>query len=289
MAGWLITGAAGFLGRHLAERLRSEGIPFLPVDRAEADLSVPEEAARLLGGAEPEVIIHVAGATPPAPRPVLYAANLASTLNLLDAARDAGRPVRLVLVGSAAEYGPVPEAELPVREDRPCRPLDAYGLSKLLATTAALIARPPVEAVVARVFNPIGPGAPPSQVFGKLVRALVDPGILANGLEVGDLDARRDFIDARDVAAALIALARRGRPGSIYNVGTGESRSVREGLELFSRWSGVVPEIRPMAPRPGPKDSRAGIARIVEDTGWRPEIPWERSLRDQWDARGPAA
>jgi nucleoside-diphosphate-sugar epimerase len=284
MAGWLITGAAGFLGRHLADRLRREGVPIHPVDRSEADLADPGEAARLLAGTAPEVIVHVAGATPPAPRAVLYAANLASTLNLLDAARDLGRPVRFVLVGSAAEYGPVPDEELPVREDRPCSPLDAYGLSKLLATTAGLAARPPVEVIVGRVFNPIGPGAPPSQVFGRLVRALSCPEGLPGGLEAGDLDARRDFIDARDVAGALVALARRGKPGAIYNIGTGESHSVREGLELLLRWSGRDPEIRTVPGRPGPKDSRADIARIVADTGWRPEVSWERSLKDQWDA-----
>lgn len=289
MAGWLITGAAGFLGWHLVNRLRREGVPIHPVDRAEADLADPGEAAGLLAELAPEVIIHVAGATPPAPRPALYAANLTSTLNLLDAARDLGRPIRIVLVGSAAEYGPVPDEELPVREDRPCSPLDSYGLSKLLATTAGLAARPPIEVVVARIFNPIGPGAPPSQVFGRLVRALSRPEGPPEFLEAGDLDARRDFIDARDVAGALVALARRGKPGSIYNVGTGESHSVRGGLELLLGWSGCNPEIRTVPGRPGPKDSRAEIARIVADAGWRPEIPWEQSLKDQWDARGPAA
>ncbi len=94
-------------------------------------------------------------------------------------------------------------------------PRDAYGRSKYLATSAGLAERSPLEVMVARVFNPIGPGTPPTQAFGRFADRLTDPDADPLDLVVGDLDARRDFIDVRDVARAMIALAlqRSGRAG----------------------------------------------------------------------------
>ena len=145
--------------------------------------------------------------------------------------------------------------------------------------------------MVARVFNPIGPGTPPTQAFGRFADRLTDPDADPLGLVVGDLDARRDFIDVRDVARAMIALALHGHPGLAYNVGTGRSRRVAEGLERLIQLSGrtvrvsVDPELQS---RRGPVDSRANIDRIMTHTDWRPSISWEQSLDDLWrevDAR----
>jgi GDP-4-dehydro-6-deoxy-D-mannose reductase len=170
-------------------------------------------------------------------------------------------------------------------------------LSKLLATSAGLAAGPPLEVMVARVFNPIGPGLPASQAFGRFAHQLhagtaaaaarqrpADSAPLT--LTVGDLDARRDFIDIRDVARAFVALAERGRAGTVYHVGTGRSRRVGDGLDALIRLSGrpVRVDADPSLMRGGPTDSRADIRRVVSDTGWRPEIAFERSLADQWEA-----
>ena len=192
----------------------------------------------------------------------------------------------MVLAGSAAELGPVPVGDLPVGEDYPCRPGDAYGLSKWLATTAGLAARPPLEVIVARVFNPVGPGQPGSQALGRFADLLNDPGPDPLHLTVGDLDARRDFIDVRDVARAFIALALLGHPGQVYHVGTGRSHRVREGLDGLIGLSGrkVEVEVDPLRSRGrGPDDSRADPTRLMTHTGWRPEIGWEQSLADLWD------
>src|SRR3954465_8481467 len=128
-----------------------------------------------------------------------------ATVHLLDALRALARPVRAVLAGSGGELGPVAADDLPVGEDYACRPAESYGLSKWLATTAGLAARPPLEVVVARIFNPIGPGMPPGLAFGRFARRLAEPGPDPLRLTVGNLDSRRDFIDVRDVARALIA------------------------------------------------------------------------------------
>ena len=181
---------------------------------------------------------------------------------------------------------------MPVCEIYPPRPADSYGLSKWLATTAGLAARPPLEVMIARIFNPIGPGLSPGQALGKFAAALATPGLDPLVLRVGDLSPRRDFIDVRDVARALIALAARGRPGRVYHVGTGRSHQVREGLDRLIALSqrSVRVEVDPtLVARPGPSDSRADIRRITAETGWRPEIGWEQSLDDLWhEARGRA-
>jgi GDP-4-dehydro-6-deoxy-D-mannose reductase len=198
---------------------------------------------------EPDVVIHAAGKTPPGEPDEFYRRNTLATLHLLDALRTTSRRVRVVLAGSAAELGPVPVELLPVGEDHPCRPAGAYGLSKWLATCAGLAAKPPLEVVVARVFNPIGPGIPPSQAFGRFATTLA--GGSSEVLTVGNLEARRDFVDVRDVADALIALARTGRPGGVYHVGTGRSRRVGDGLDYLLRRCGRVVRVFAEPSRPG--------------------------------------
>jgi GDP-4-dehydro-6-deoxy-D-mannose reductase len=309
MAVWLVTGATGFVGRQVWETLGAaapEPARFpsavyamgrhrprdCPEDRfVLADLDDPTGLAAAVRRLEPDFVIHTAGRTPPAPDEELYRANFWFTTHLLSALRGPGKPMRVVLLGSAAELGPVPAAHLPVGEDYIGYPFDAYGRSKRLATVAGLGERPPLEVMVARVFNPIGPGQPPTQAFGHFAARLAEPGGDPVVLDVGDLDARRDFIDVRDVAQAMLALASRGRAGRVYHVGTGRSRRVGEGLEFLIEQSGrsVQTRVHPAGQdRRGPSDSIAAIDRIGAETGWAPRIAWEQSLSDLWrEARDP--
>jgi GDP-4-dehydro-6-deoxy-D-mannose reductase len=304
MATWLITGATGFLGRHVLDvldtELRREGrtgdaILVLgrrrpagwPEDRfVRADLNDPIGLREAIGKAAPDHVIHTAGHTPPAADDSLYQSNFWATIRLLNALRSLKRRVRVTLAGSAAELGPVPPSALPVAESYPCSPLDAYGRSKLLATIAGLAERPPLELAVARVFNPIGPGLPPTQAFGEFAAQLTAQAADPLPLLAGNLETRRDFVDVRDVARALVAVSLRGQPRLVYHVGCGQSRSVGEGLDLLVRLSGrsVKLCIDPRRHlRKDPVDSRADIRRIVSHTGWKPTIPFEQSLADLWN------
>ena len=294
MPTWIVTGGSGFLGRHLLDRLKSGTAEVIAVGRqiprgwsgrfVAADFEDREQIAQVVAEVRPAVVFHLAGRTPPGTADEFDRANTGATVAWLDALQIAGRAVRFVLAGSAAELGPVPVANLPVGEDWPCAPADPYGLSKLRATEAALACRPPVEVVVARIFNPIGPGLPPSQALGRFARALAG-GTGDLTLTVGDLTARRDFIDVRDVAGALLALADRGSPGRVYHVGTGQSHRVGEGLDRLIALSGraVTVHVDPAFARPaGPSDSRADITRITTGVGWSPRITWDQSLHDLW-------
>ncbi len=291
MPTWLVTGGSGFLGRHLLDRLAGEPVQVVAIGRhrlerpdvrwIEADLADPPRLLQVLEALAPSAIFHLAGKTPPADSQSLYAANQRATVNLIDALAAIGRPTRVILTGSAAELGPVPTDELPVGEAYPARPDTDYGRSKLAATEAALAAKSPIETVIARVFNPIGPGLPASQALGRFA-AMLASGSGPLTLDVGDLESRRDFIDVRDVAEALVMLARADSTG-LFHVGTGQSRSIGEGLDALIRLSGrdVRIVVDPSRPR-GPADSRADARRITGEAGWAPRISFEESVADLW-------
>jgi nucleoside-diphosphate-sugar epimerase len=303
MAIWLLTGASGFVGRHVLAALEARRDELAPPETTivvlgrrcpsgwpeaqfvRADLLDSSGLRRTIKEIAPDYVIHTAGKTPPAPDDELYQVNFWGTMHLLSALRSLRKPMRLVLSGSAAELGNVDASELPVGEDYPCDPRDAYGRSKWLATVRGLADESKLEVIVGRVFNPIGPGIPETQAFGRFAARLSEPGPDPLTLSVGDLEPRRDFIDVRDVARAMILLAEHGHSRHAYHIGTGNSHRVRDGLDHLIALSGrkvnvqVDPSLRI---RRGPADSRADISRIVAHTGWRPQISWEESLADLW-------
>lgn len=295
---WLVTGASGFLGGPLMERLHSAGIPAVAAGRQMArgsstipmDLDDAESVARAIETVRPAVVIHLAGKVPPATPAAFFAHNVGGTHRLIRALESLDHPVRLIVAGSAAELGPVPTDRLPAAESTLCRPDTSYGLSKWFASRLALNAGGRIEPIVARVFNPIGPGMPRSQAFGRFAALLVEtPGDVVR-LSVGDLDARRDVIDVRDVANALIALAQHGQSRQVYHIGTGHSVRIGDGLDELIALSGRrVEVVESSGPARGPRDSRADLKRIKTDTGWEPTIDWRQSLADLLDAARTAA
>jgi nucleoside-diphosphate-sugar epimerase len=305
MAVRLLTGATGFVGRQILRVLSHA--PELAVNRddrlivvgrncppgwpesafAAVDLEDANQTRAAIERIAPDVVVHTAGKTPPAADEELYRANFWSTLHLLSALKSLGKTVRIVLSGSAAELGPVSVAHLPVNESYACDPVDSYGRSKWLATKSGLSECLPLEVIVARVFNPIGPRTPPSQALGRFASRLAEPGPDPLELAVGDLNSRRDFIDVRDVARAMVELAHRGRPGQVYHVGTGRSHRVGDALERLVQLSGrsVRLSVDPVLyNRRGPIDSSADVERITTHTNWRPQISWEESLVDLWNS-----
>jgi GDP-4-dehydro-6-deoxy-D-mannose reductase len=297
----LLTGGRGFLAAHLAGELRrrSPGLRLVRLDRVPApgvlacDLRDPEAVRRAVSRLKPACVYHLAGTTLPQDREKLWECHVALTVNLLTAVRRlaARRKPKVVVAGSSGEYGR--PRRLPVAEEHPCAPITGYGASKYSQTLAALSFRHEgVPVVVARPFNVVGPGIPDNLALGSFLRQLT---LIARGeqrpqLRVGNLAARRDFIDVRDVARALADLGRAGVPGEVYNISSGRAVPVASLLHGLIRASGLRVAVRTESARLR-RDDVPAIAgdhrKLTALTGWKPRIPLSRTLRDVWeDGRG---
>jgi GDP-4-dehydro-6-deoxy-D-mannose reductase len=292
----LITGIGGFVGPRLARHLLETGHrvsgtwlentppPKLEagVDLYHADLLDPASLEKAVRLSSPDAVVNLAGLSHVGEswhRPGEYfQVNVIGTENLLDAA--AGRPV--VIASSAEVYGPVPEEEQPISEDRPVDPRSPYALTKAAAERLALQR----GAVVARAFNLVGPGQAAAFAMPSFASQLVG---IAKGeaepvLRVGNLSARRDFVHVDDGAAAFRILAERGHPGHVYNIASGRAVSIAEALERLMAVSGVRAEVRQEAERMRPVDLPLllGDAHRLRRLGWEPRRTLDDALLDLW-------
>ena len=294
---WMITGASGFLGRALVDLLQQRPnqklilISRKPIPHRDnilqihADLNDFTALNSIIDLHKPDIVLNLAGRTPPASDTDLWNDNAELTFNLLNCLKSCQYPVRLVHAGSAAELGEVPLEKLPVDESYKPEPVTTYGKSKWAASEAVLQASGPITPMVARIFNLIGPGQSTLQAFGRYAAELAAMEI-GKPLEIKafGLSHRRDFIDVRDAASAILALADHGKSNQVYHIGTGISRSLLDGLEILARNSGRsvewVESLNHSAQ--GPLDSKASISLIQKDTAWGPQVSFEQSLADLW-------
>ncbi|PWI42793.1 NAD(P)-dependent oxidoreductase [Streptomyces sp. ICBB 8177] len=293
----LVLGASGFLGGHVAGYLATlPGVRVLGGGRGPgadltADLATvrPDDLTRLLADADVGAVVNCAGAVGgDAVR--LAEVNARGPAVLADALHRAAPTARLVHLGSAAEYGAGPEG-VAVRETTPAAPLGPYGATKLAGTLA--VTGSPLDAVVLRLFNVLGPGAPDSGLPGRLAGQLrrlapggVDEG--AGAVRVGDLSAHRDFVDARDVArAAALAVTVPGPLPRVVNVGSGRAvrmREVAHGLVAAAGFRGSVEETAAhgSARSAAVPWQCADVRTARRALGWTPRITLADSLRDMW-------
>jgi len=300
----LVTGAAGFVGRYLVDALRTAGDSVVACGGPTATAMLPidlAEATSLRGAldiAQPDVVFHLAAQTfvPQSLENPLatYETNVIGTARLAlvihDYATATGRMPRLFFASSAEVYGAQPDDAFPLRETATPQPANPYAASKLAAEEILLAhARSfDIDVVIARAFNHIGAGQDERFVVAnfaaQLARLASQPG---TPLYVGNLDARRDFLDVRDVVAAYIALARDGERSQTYNVCSGVARTIREVLGELIVAAHVPVEVRDDPARMRPADVPLFIgcnAKLQARTGWQPRIPFSRSLRDIYEA-----
>ncbi|SEG73440.1 Nucleoside-diphosphate-sugar epimerase [Nonomuraea solani] len=277
----LLFGATGFLGRQVG--LLLAGDPrvsrLLCPGRADLDLfaAAPADVAALLREARPSVVLNCAGCMSGG-QDELLRGNAGATAVLLEAIASEVPRARFVRLGSAAEYGPA-EPGRSQHEDDQARPTSPYGISHLAGTL--LVERSPVDGASLRIFNLVGPGVSAGSVLGR-ARDLLRT---ATGhLDLGPLGAYRDFVDVRDVAAAVVRAAfARGLPERVFNVGSGQAVPVREAVALLAAESGFTGEIRETVPEHARSRavgwSRADTGRIERVLGWRPAIPLADSVK----------
>jgi GDP-4-dehydro-6-deoxy-D-mannose reductase len=300
----LVTGATGFVGRYLVEALQKAGYETLgcggPHDAEALPIDVLD-AASLRAALElgrPHVVFHLAAVTfvpesLSAPM-ATYLTNVRGTANVAQAIRDhmsaTGAKVRLLFTSSAEVYGAQPAQAYPLLESIAPSPANPYAASKAAAEMLLLgEARSfGLDVVIARAFNHIGPGQGDRFVVANFAKQLAQ---IASGapprLYVGNLEAKRDFLDVRDVVRAYIALAHDGASGETYNVCSGTARSIRDVLRELIVAAHVPVEVRDDPARQRPSEvplSLGDPSKLRAATGWTPNISFPASIRDIYAA-----
>jgi GDP-4-dehydro-6-deoxy-D-mannose reductase len=305
----LITGITGFVGSHLAELILNMGnIEVHGVERwrsktenvdhfkdklhlHECDVRDASSVRQLIENIRPDRIFHLAAQSlvPTswhAPAETLTT-NIIGQLNIFEAVRHIGINPFIQIAGSSEEYGLVEEKDLPITEGTPLKPLSPYAVSKvgqdLLGYQYYMSYK--LNVVRTRAFNHTGPrrGAPfVCSNFAKQI-AMIEAGLQEPVIYVGNLEARRDFSDVRDVVQAYWLVLEKGKPGEVYNISTGTERSAKDVLNTLLSMSSTKIEVRQDPRRMRPSD----VPHLVGDstkfrklTGWKPEIPFEVTLRD---------
>lgn len=308
----LITGITGFAGSHLADyclerggvdvygmirwRSRTENIEHLAgkVNLVECDLRDATSTRDVIDEIRPDYIFHLAAQSfvPTswrAPTESLTT-NVIGQLNIFEAIRKSEIDCRIQIACSSEEYGMVDESELPIKESNPLRPLSPYGVSKvgqdLLGYQYFMSYQMPI--VRTRGFNHTGPRRAPVFVVSDFAKQIVDieKGQRDPVMYVGNLDAKRDFTDVRDMARAYFLAAEKGRAGEVYNICSEKSWAISDVLDMLLAKSNAKIEIKKDSARLRPSDVPrllGDCSRFKKDTGWEPEIPFEKTIEDILD------
>lgn len=202
------------------------------------DITDPSNIQDVLRAVMPEMIFNLAGIFR-GEASKIYNVNFLGCIYLLEAIRNWVPQAKVLLVGSAAEYGQVPEREMPIRETHKCNPYSPYGISKYAMTMAALCYAKDhdLKLVVARPFNIVGAGIPESLVVGAVlarIKKALNARKKLNAISVGNLDTERDFLAAEDAAEAFIKMILSDCWGEVFNVCSGKHYSIRSVLQLLA-------------------------------------------------------
>ena len=293
---YVVTGAAGFIGSHLAEALLARGDEVVGVDcfTDYYDPALKEENARAIDVRRIDLaedgldldgidgVFHLAGQ--PGVRsfgeafPLYLRRNVLATQRVFQSAAGAG--VRVVFASSSSIYG---EAErYPTPEETTPRPISPYGVTKLACEhlAAAYATAFGLDAVVLRYFTVYGPRQRPDMFFRRVCDALLTGGTF----EIyGSGEQSRSFTEVGDTVAATIAAMDGGAPGTVYNVGGGEEASMLEAIALLERVAGRTLDVRHVdVARGDVRRTKADVSRIRDTLGWEPRVGLPDGLARMW-------
>ena len=305
----LITGITGFVGSHLADycmergdveiygtvrwRSRMENVQHIDkmLNLVDCDLRDGVAVRHCLSEVKPDYIFHLAAqsfvpTSWKAPVETMVT-NIEGEINMFEAMRELKIPARIQLACSSEEYGMVYEDEVPIKETNQLRPLSPYGVSKVAQDLLGYQYHESYGLFVVRTraFNHTGPRRGDvfvSSNFAKQI-ALIEKGLKEPVIDVGNLEARRDFTDVRDIVKGYWLALEKGEPGEVYNLGTGKDITIRGMLDKLLALTDLEIEVRKDRERMRPSDVmvlRADITKFTERTGWEPTIPLDKTLED---------
>jgi GDP-4-dehydro-6-deoxy-D-mannose reductase len=308
-----VTGSEGFIGSHMVKFLQTRGwsvvgsylangvapFPKLPNVRfLHCDLRNGQRVTQILTQFQPTHVFHFGAQSLPtaswADPVTTFESNIMGSLHLFEAVRHMKRRPVVVSACSSAEYGPVPASAIPVKEEQPLHPMHPYGISKvcldLLAREYFLDYK--IPAVNVRLFNTTGPGKTndaPSDFVRQLVA--IQKGRQAPAIEVGNLKPYRAFLDVNDAVRGFYLAGAKGKRGQSYNLCATRTYQMSELLDTAIRLSGVNAEIRPVPRLMRPSDERiifGTTQKIRRDTGWKPLLSLEQTLKSMFEYWGAA-
>lgn len=312
----LITGIAGFVGSHMAEFLLGQGIevyglcrPRSKTDHIEgiinklhledADLLDSHSLYSTISRIKPDMIFHLAAQsfvpTSWVSPSVTLEVNIVGSSNLFEAVRMAGIDPIVQIAGSSEEYGLVYPDEVPIKETNPLRPLSPYAVSKLAMDYLGYqyFQSYKIRIMRTRGFNHTGPRRGETFAesnFAKQV-AMIEKGKQDPVIHVGNLEASRDYTDVRDMVKAYMLAVEKCDPGESYNICTGKTIKIGDMLNLLLSFSKLKVDIQQDPSRMRPSDVPVLLgdnSKFVGKTGWKPEIPFEKTMEDllnYWRAR----
>ena len=304
----LVTGITRFVGSHMAEYLLSKNVEVIGTFRqrsrmdhirhlagsvrlVECELRDAHSVDKLIRDTKPDLIFHLAAQSfvPSSwisPADTIFN-NVIGQLNILEAVRRAGFDCKIHIACSSEQYGRVEPDEVPIRETNPMRPLSPYAVSKV---AQEMLGRQyywsyGLHVVTTRAFNHTGPRRGEQFVTSNFAKQIaeIEKGIRPPVLYVGNLRARRDFSDVRDVVRAYWLALEKGDPGDPYNIASGTCISIEEMLGLLLSMSRANIEVKVDPERLKPSDVpllHGDYGKFHRKTGWKPEIPFERTLED---------
>jgi GDP-4-dehydro-6-deoxy-D-mannose reductase len=308
----LITGITGFVGQHLARHLlktnnyevygtyRSESyLEKFDGSRDEivfkhADLDDAKAVEQVISEVKPDFLFHLAAQASPvvsfkSPLDTLTT-NITSELHILEAVKNYSNQTRVLAVATGEMYGVLSPEDIPVDEMTPLKPISPYSVSKIASDYLALQYHLAFKLDVVRVrpFNHIGPGQREGFVVADFAKQIVEieKGKKEPVLHVGNLDARRDFTDVRDMVRAYVLALEKGVSGDVYNLGSGKSYKIRDMLDTLLSYSTQKVEVAvdPAKIRPiDVPEVRCDYSKFTTVTGWNPEIPFEKTLEEILD------
>lgn len=300
----LIIGAAGFVGGYLAKELflnhrmevyatkmSQEQLLIENVKIYDLNILNKDEIVSLLFKIRPDYIFHLAAQSSVSvawKNPGLTVdINVKGSINVMDAVRELFYKPTVLLIGSGEEYGHIREDEVPIKEDNYLRPGNIYAATKVCQNMIASIYAQAydMDLMMVRAFNHIGPCQAPIFVISDFCKqvAEIEKGKKEPVMYVGNLDAKRDFTDVRDVVRAYALLVQKGKAGEIYNVGSGHAYAIREILNLIISLSFVDIKVEIDLNKIRPVDVpiiEADISKLKKVTGWSPIIPLKQTITE---------
>lgn len=300
----LIIGGGGFVGPYLVRHFVKDCGWDVTVTKTEREVLESDCAAvenldildlsqitELLNRVRPDYIVHLAAQSSVAvswKNPGLTIdVNIKGSVNVLDAVRQLDYKPRVLLIGSGEEYGHIREGECPIVEDNALRPGNIYAATKSCQNMIGKIYSDAydMDIMMVRAFNHIGPNQAPLFVVADFCKqvAQIEKGLKEPVMYVGNLSAKRDFTDVRDVVRAYGLLVQKGEKGQTYNVGTGNALAISEILERILALSTASIEVKTDPARLRPVDVpiiEPDVTKINKATGWKPEISIDTTLKE---------